>query len=72
MTPESFEGHVLFQRLNSIEEILSTEDSKSKISIEKLSFLQTTFSFINQRINLTLPELVQIAEMDGLDLLQKS
>ena len=66
MTPESFEGHVLFQRLNSIEEILSTEDSKSKISIEKLSFLQTTFSFINQRINLTLPELVQIAEMDGL------
>lgn len=64
MTPESFEGHVLFQRLNSIEEILSTEDSK--ISIEKLSFFQTTFSFINQRINLALPELIQLAEMDGL------
>lgn len=66
MTPEGFKDHVLFQRLNSIEEILFNEDSKRKISIEKLSFFQTTFSFINQRINLTLPELVQLAEMDGL------
>lgn len=66
MTPENFKDHILFQRLNSIEEALSTKDSKKKISIEKLSFFQVSSSFINQRINLVLPDLIQIAEMDGL------
>lgn len=66
MTPANFEDHILFQRLNSIDEVLSAEDSKRKIGIEKLSFFQVSASFINQRVNLVLPELIQIAEMDGL------
>lgn len=66
MTPENFEEHVLFQRLISIEEVLSTKDSKKKMSIEKFSFFQVSASFIKQRINLVLPELIQIAEIDGL------
>ncbi len=66
MTPENFKKHVLFDRLNSIREILSNEEVMKKIDIEKLSYFQTVFSFISQRMKLTLPDLVQLAEMDSL------
>ncbi len=66
MTPENFKKHVLFDRLNSFEEILSDEEIKNKIDIEKLSYFQTVFSFISQRMKLTFPDLVQLVEMDSL------
>ena len=66
MTPEKFKKHVLFDRLNSFEEILSDEEIKNKIDIEKLSYFQTVFSFISQRMKLTFPDLVQLVEMDSL------
>ncbi|WP_445749855.1 hypothetical protein [Polaribacter sp.] len=66
MTSENFEKHNIFDRLNSFEEILSNEDVKEKIDLEKLSFFQTVFSYINQRVKLTIPDLVQPAELDAL------
>ncbi len=66
MTSESFEKHSIFDRLNSLEEILSNEELKEKIDLEKLSFFQTVFSYINQRVKLTVPDLVQQAELDAL------
>ena len=66
MTPDNFKKHVIFDRLNSLKKILSDEDIKKKIDIEKLSYFQTVSSFINQRIKLTVSELVQVAEMDSL------
>ncbi len=66
MTPENFKKHVIFDRLNSLKEILSDEDIKKKIDIEKFSYFQTVSSFINQRIKLTLSDLVQLSEVDSL------
>ncbi|XRE42540.1 hypothetical protein ACIVBQ_000744 [Tenacibaculum discolor] len=66
MTSESFEKHSIFDRLSSLEEILSNEELKEKIDLEKLSFFQTVFSYINQRVKLTIPDLVQQAELDAL------
>lgn len=66
MTPENFKKHVLFDRLNSFGEILSNEEIKNKIDIEKLSYFQTVFSFISQRMKLTFPDLVQLVEIDSL------
>lgn len=66
MTSESFEKHSIFDRLTSFEEILANEDVKEKIDLEKLSFFQTVFSYINQRVKLTIPDLVQLAELDAL------
>lgn len=66
MTSENFEKHNIFDRLNSFEEILANEDVKEKIDLEKLSFFQTVFSYINQRVKLTIPDLVQQAELDAL------
>ncbi|MFZ2842528.1 hypothetical protein [Psychrobacter sp.] len=66
MTPENFKKHVIFDRLNSLKEILSDEDIKKKIDIEKFSYFQTVSSFINQRIKLTLSDLVQLSEVNSL------
>ncbi|MGY5353519.1 hypothetical protein [Wenyingzhuangia sp. IMCC45467] len=66
MTSETFENHNIFDRLKSLEEILENEDVKSKIDLEKLSFFQTVFSYINQRVKLTIPDLVLQTELDAL------
>lgn len=66
MTSENFENHNIFDRLNSLEEILANEEVKEKIDLEKLSFFQTVFSYINQRVKLTIPDLVQQTELDSL------
>lgn len=66
MTSESFKNHNIFDRLNSIEEILASDDVKEKIDLEKLSFFQTVFSYISQRVKLTIPDLVQQVELDAL------
>jgi len=66
MTSENFDKHNIFDRLNSFEEILTNDDVKEKIDLEKLSFFQTVFSYINQRVKLTIPDLVQQAELDAL------
>jgi predicted nucleic acid-binding Zn-ribbon protein len=66
MTSESFENHSIFDRLKAFEELLTNEDVKEKIDLEKLSFFQTVFSYINQRVKLTIPDLVQQAELDAL------
>ena len=66
MTSENFENHNIFDRLKSLEEILGNDDVKEKIDLEKLSFFQTVFSYINQRVKLTIPDLVQQTELDAL------
>ncbi len=66
MTSENFDNHNIFDRLNSLEEILENDDVKNKIDLEKLSFFQTVFSYVNQRVKLTIPDLVQQTELDAL------
>jgi Tat protein secretion system quality control protein TatD with DNase activity len=66
MTSENFNNHTIFDRLNSLKEILENEEVKEKIDLEKLSYFQTVFSYINQRVKLTIPDLVQQTELDSL------
>lgn len=66
MTSENFEKNNIFDRLSSLEEILSNDELKEKIDLEKLSFFQTVYSYIDQRVKLTIPDLVQQAELDAL------
>ena len=65
MKAEEFEEHPIFDRLNSLEEILSNDEAKEKIDLDNLSFFQTVFDFINQRVKLILPELVQKKDIDA-------
>ena len=66
MTSENFDNHTIFDRLNSLEKILANDEVKEKIDLEKLSYFQTVFSYINQRVKLTIPDLVQQTELDSL------
>ena len=66
MNPDNFEKHDVFDRLNSLEEVLSSDDVKEKVDLQKISFYSTVLSFINQRIKSTIPDLVQAAEMESL------
>ncbi|MCG2420094.1 OmpH family outer membrane protein [Aequorivita sp. F47161] len=66
MTSENFDNHTIFDRLNSLKEILENEEVKEKIDLEKLSYFQTVFSYINQRVKLTIPDLIQQTELDSL------
>ncbi|CAN0596728.1 unnamed protein product, partial [Ectocarpus sp. 12 AP-2014] len=63
---ENFENHILFDKLKAFEELLSDEKSEEKIDLENLSFFQTVYSYINQRVKLTIPDLVLKTELDSL------
>lgn len=66
MTSESYESHPIFDRITSLEEILSNDDAKEKIELEKLSLFQTILSYVDQRVKLTIPDLIQQTELDSL------
>ncbi|TRO64512.1 hypothetical protein [Christiangramia sabulilitoris] len=66
MNTEEFENHVLFDRLNSLTEILASEKTSEKIELQRLSRFQTVHDYIYQRVKLTLPDLVQKTEFDTL------
>lgn len=66
MNSEKFENHALFNKLQSLDNLLSDEGAKDKIQLEELSFIQTVSDYIRQRVQLTIPDLIQDTEMDGL------
>lgn len=66
MNSENFEKHVLFDRITQLSETLQDEKSEDKIDLEKLSYFRTALSYIDDRLKLTMPDLVQQAEMDAL------
>jgi len=66
MNSESFKDHHIFDRLNSLKEVLESESAKEKIDFEKLSFFNTVNQYVSQRIKITIPELVQQNELDAL------
>lgn len=66
MNNENFEKHVLFDRISQLSETLQEEKTESRIDLENLSFFRTALNYIEDRIKLTFPDLVQKNEMDEL------
>jgi len=66
MQAEKFTNHIVFEKLEQFEQALSTETAKEKISIEHFSFFETAYLFIADRLKLTIPVLVQEAELNQL------
>ena len=67
MNSEDFEKHILFEKLEQFEQIISDEDVIKKIELEKLTFFQSVFDYVNQRIKLTIPNIVQEAEIKVIE-----
>lgn len=66
MNTENFEKHILFDKLQQFEQIITDEVSIEKISLDKLTFFQSVFDYVSQRIKLTIPDLVQETQMNTL------
>lgn len=66
MTPENFNEHIIFQKINSLEDVIFNDELEGELEPEKLLFFQSAYNFISQRIKLIIPSLIQKSEMDGL------
>ncbi|PGH38668.1 MAG: hypothetical protein CRN43_13705 [Candidatus Nephrothrix sp. EaCA] len=66
MTPDIFTKHIVFEKLERLNQILASEEAKEWINIELRSFLEATYSYIKGRLNLTIPLLIQEAELEDI------
>lgn len=66
MIPENFKGHTLFEKLEQLNQRLTDDEAKEKIDVENMSFFETVYQYISDRIKLTIPLLVQDKEMNAL------
>ncbi|WHF51879.1 hypothetical protein QGN23_01045 [Chryseobacterium gotjawalense] len=66
MQSESFTNHTVFEKLEQLKQSLLSENAKEKIGIENFSFFETAYLFINDRLKLTIPILVQETELASL------
>lgn len=66
MAPETFTNHPVFEKLEQLNNALTAEGAKEKFANENLHFFETALHYIKDRLKLTLPILVQEAEMTSL------
>lgn len=66
MKVETFKNHVFFDKLDQLNQRLSEDESREKIDIENFSFFETGIKYLSDRIKVTIPVLVQEAEMNAL------
>jgi hypothetical protein len=66
MKIENFESHALFDKLEQLNQTINEAESKEKIDLENHSFFESIHNYISDRIKLTIPILVQEAEMNAL------
>ncbi len=66
MIPEKFNEHIVFEKLEQIQNRLQDEEVREKIQLEYLSFYDSVLEYISERLNITVPILVQETEMKAL------
>lgn len=66
MNTENFEKHVIFDKLDQFKKTIMGLKSIAEIDLNQLTFFQSVFDYISQRVNLTIPDLVQEAELNTL------
>lgn len=65
MLSENFTNHPVFEKLDQFNQVIISE-SKDKIPLNDLSFFELAFKYIKDRLNLTIPLLVQESELNNL------
>jgi len=66
MIPESFTSHTVFEKLEQLQQALNADTAKEKISLQDAAFFEAVYKYTKDRLKLTLPILVQEAEMNAL------
>jgi len=66
MKPEDFVNHIVFEKINQFENRFQEEVVRTKIELERLVFFETVIKYISDRLKITIPILIQDAEMNAL------
>ncbi|MBN2634912.1 MAG: hypothetical protein JXR61_01485, partial [Prolixibacteraceae bacterium] len=66
MIAEKFNEHIVFEKLEQIKNRLQENEVREKIQLEFLSFYDSAIEYISERLNSTIPVLVQEAELNAL------
>ncbi len=66
MIASEFENHPVFEKLDQIIARFSEQEVRDKIELEKLHFYDSSCRYIKDRLRLTIPVLVPIAELNTI------
>lgn len=66
MTPTEFENHQLFEKLEQLNAKINDKDFRELIGVDDLNFYETAFKYITDRLNLTIPSIVQESELNTI------
>ncbi|NCI45032.1 hypothetical protein [Sediminibacterium soli] len=66
MTPENFTSHLAFEKLQQLQQILTSDAAKEKIPVPDAAFFDIAYNYIIDRLKLTIPILLPEAEMTSL------
>ncbi len=66
MTAENFTSHLAFEKLQQLQQILTSDAAKEKIPVEDAAFFGIVYEYIVDRLKLTIPLLAPETEMAAL------
>lgn len=67
MSPDTFTNHPVFEKLEQLSQLLTSDGAREKIGSENMFFFEASLNYIKDRLRLTIPVLVQEAEMTNLN-----
>jgi len=66
MIAENFKNHPVFEKLDQLKQVLSIENANEKLGSENYVYFDSFQLFIKDRLKLTIPTLIQEAELNAL------
>jgi hypothetical protein len=66
MNPSDFKQHPVFDRLSDLKKSLQTKTARENISLDNLNYLQTSMNYIFERLNSSIPILIQDSEINAI------
>jgi len=66
MNTSEFENHLVFEKLEQLNNRISEEEVRNKIELDRLNFYDSFCKYISDRLKLTIPVLVQVGELNAL------
>ncbi len=66
MTPTEFENHQLFEKLEQLDLKIKDEELRELVGVDDLNFFETALKYLADRLNLTIPSIVQESELNTI------
>ncbi|SFC80315.1 hypothetical protein SAMN05421747_1291 [Parapedobacter composti] len=63
MTGQEFESHSIFDKLEQFKNRISENEIREAVNIDDIHFFETAYRYLVDRLNLTIPAIVQEAEL---------